>query len=561
MAIPRYKGIDSVPKITSWFLKHDQTLLNNFWESTEARNELNSRLVLLFQNSQQSEIKEQINILFHEYTFLYLPQIEEWQQKNLHLEEHDEYLNLLTLVLFQTAQLRISGWIYQQIFKEEFSPYGNPFQILGCFDGFIDYYLILGLSPVCTSEDIKKAYRTKAKTAHPDTGGDPEVFKQLKEAYDVLSNEQKKRIYDEKYELYRNKYNYDIKSSPSSEQIKDTSNIRKPTFVINFNWKAFAIVLASFLLLISVFTILNGTKNGGAIYEPFQTEKTIEENQFSEVEQEFNFEQGVEESSVLEQQDTDDSGTSTSKVGQNNVASNLKLEYLRILDNIEMGLADLDYLYENGGTLEMTEAESETFKRWDNALNEIYGVLKTQVSSNEFNQLREEQREWVSYRDNTAKSESQEFEGGTMEDLQYISTQARITKERCYQLVENYMPESTIETHIAKPISVFTLGSPKDEVIRVMGEPDEKKDLGKVSTWRYQDASIDFDENELVASWMLPKRLPKREIRGSRYGEKHARNIWCSTNPILKNLISKVLSMSGHRRCAKNGTRMCYGMP
>ncbi|RXJ02558.1 DUF1311 domain-containing protein [Anaerobacillus alkaliphilus] len=53
--------------------------------------------------------------------------------------------------------------------------------------------------------------------------------------------------------------------------------------------------------------------------------------------------------------------------------------------------------------------------------------------------LREEQRGWIKYRDEEAKKRSKVFEGGTMESLEYISTQARITKERCFELVEEYM--------------------------------------------------------------------------------------------------------------------------
>jgi uncharacterized protein YecT (DUF1311 family) len=120
-------------------------------------------------------------------------------------------------------------------------------------------------------------------------------------------------------------------------------------------------------------------------------------------------------------------------------ASNQQKEYLQKLKNIENWLVDLEYLYKNGITSEMTEAESETYKRWDDALNEIYGALKDQLSRDEMNKLREEQRQWIANRDNTAEAESLEFKGGTMESLQYISTQARLTKERCFKLVQDYM--------------------------------------------------------------------------------------------------------------------------
>lgn len=87
----------------------------------------------------------------------------------------------------------------------------------------------------------------------------------------------------------------------------------------------------------------------------------------------------------------------------------------------------------------MKQAEGEAWQLWDDALNEIYGVLKTQLSTSEMDALRTKQRAWITYRDNTAESESAEFKGGTMEGLVYVSTRASLTKERCYELVNIYM--------------------------------------------------------------------------------------------------------------------------
>jgi len=63
-----------------------------------------------------------------------------------------------------------------------------------------DYYEVLGLSRDCTINDIKQAYRRLARQYHPDVNnGDPEAeekFKEISEAYAVLSNEEKRRQYD-----------------------------------------------------------------------------------------------------------------------------------------------------------------------------------------------------------------------------------------------------------------------------------------------------------------------------------------------------------------------------
>ena len=62
-----------------------------------------------------------------------------------------------------------------------------------------DYYEVLGVSRTATFEEIKKAFRKKAKLVHPDTNQDPnasEEFKMLGEAYEVLSDNQKRQMYD-----------------------------------------------------------------------------------------------------------------------------------------------------------------------------------------------------------------------------------------------------------------------------------------------------------------------------------------------------------------------------
>ncbi|MGO4888810.1 lysozyme inhibitor LprI family protein [Anaerobacillus sp. MEB173] len=120
-------------------------------------------------------------------------------------------------------------------------------------------------------------------------------------------------------------------------------------------------------------------------------------------------------------------------------AASQKNKYLQKLAEIEKGLSDLDYLYKNGVTIELTEAESKRYERWDDALNEIYGVLKQQMPGSEFEKLRNEQRNWISYRDQKAEEDAAEFEGGTFARVQYLSTLATLTEKRCYELVEGYM--------------------------------------------------------------------------------------------------------------------------
>lgn len=64
-----------------------------------------------------------------------------------------------------------------------------------------DYYEVLGVSRGASAEDIKKAFRTMAKKYHPDANPNnkeaEEKFKEINEAYEVLSDSQKKAAYDQ----------------------------------------------------------------------------------------------------------------------------------------------------------------------------------------------------------------------------------------------------------------------------------------------------------------------------------------------------------------------------
>ena len=68
--------------------------------------------------------------------------------------------------------------------------------------GSKDYYAVLGVDKNASDDEIKKAYRKLAKKWHPDANPDnrkeaEEKFKEVGEAYDTLSNPQKRRMYDQ----------------------------------------------------------------------------------------------------------------------------------------------------------------------------------------------------------------------------------------------------------------------------------------------------------------------------------------------------------------------------
>lgn len=90
-----------------------------------------------------------------------------------------------------------------------FNPFGDDFGGFGGFgEGFgkpkpakdvntTRYYEVLGVDKKATQDEIRRAYRKLVKTKHPDKGGNQKEFQEIQLAYETLSDENKRKVYDE----------------------------------------------------------------------------------------------------------------------------------------------------------------------------------------------------------------------------------------------------------------------------------------------------------------------------------------------------------------------------
>ncbi len=115
----------------------------------------------------------------------------------------------------------------------------------------------------------------------------------------------------------------------------------------------------------------------------------------------------------------------------------LKEKYLAELDKLtreteETGDEDIPWI-------EVRKQAVEKYDLWDDKLNEIYGVLKQQLSSTEMEAVKQEERQWIKDRDAAVKQVEIEEGPGTLAPYAMTMTKLDMTRDRCYELVNLYL--------------------------------------------------------------------------------------------------------------------------
>jgi curved DNA-binding protein len=139
-----------------------------------------------------------------------------------------------------------------------------------------DYYSLLELTSPSSSEEIKKAYRKLAMKHHPDRGGDEEHFKKINQAYEFLSDPEKKSMIDAGHDPASSK-------NPTNSQDFhfDSGNFNDIFSHFGFNFhhqrqqvnKSF-----NFVVNVTLEDVLVGKEIGADITLPDNSNKTIKIN-------------------------------------------------------------------------------------------------------------------------------------------------------------------------------------------------------------------------------------------------------------------------------------------
>lgn len=105
--------------------------------------------------------------------------------------------------------------------------------------------------------------------------------------------------------------------------------------------------------------------------------------------------------------------------------------------SLEAKAADIKAALEQAQSqAEMNQKAYELYVLWDDALNDLWGKLQDSLPEDEFDQLLDEQIQWIEDKENAVEEAGKEVEGGSMYPLITNSKAAEITEERVYDFYE-----------------------------------------------------------------------------------------------------------------------------
>jgi uncharacterized protein YecT (DUF1311 family) len=123
--------------------------------------------------------------------------------------------------------------------------------------------------------------------------------------------------------------------------------------------------------------------------------------------------------------------------------SGRRTEFIEKLDNIQKELDSLPEkeASDKGVTNAMKSYYGISFEKYDKALNEIYALLQQELSPEIMKELKNKQIKWIKQKEELAHEARQQYVGTTFENVAYFISLYESTKEKCYELVNEYMTD------------------------------------------------------------------------------------------------------------------------
>ncbi|MFA9375836.1 MAG: lysozyme inhibitor LprI family protein [Lachnotalea sp.] len=180
--------------------------------------------------------------------------------------------------------------------------------------------------------------------------------------------------------------------------------------------------------------------NDGTVQEDSGQEAEVQTSEQAQESKSVTTGQITEDNENTETQDIQNAEITQAEQGSHKQKTD-KEQYLTRLDSIKNYYEDL---WNQSGSFDMAgmkELRNQEYTKWDDELNTIYQQIKKKFSEEDFITVRDEERQWITDRDEKSALAASNYTGGTMESLEYMSSMTNITRERTYELVEIYFEE------------------------------------------------------------------------------------------------------------------------
>jgi uncharacterized protein YecT (DUF1311 family) len=206
--------------------------------------------------------------------------------------------------------------------------------------------------------------------------------------------------------------------------------------------QAIFIISVLFIICAGLFGVLNRKhKSGGKLsYYKQIVENTSGSRETKQIKDK-SFGENTDEEAADGTQEVNEAFTSNGSSLEDEIEKTEKEQYRERLDSI---ITYYDELWADSASLAMTdmkELKNQEYTKWDDELNTIYQMIKKKLPEEEFIPIRDEERKWITIRDEKAAKAASKYAGGTMEGLEYMAVMTEITRERTYELVEIYFEE------------------------------------------------------------------------------------------------------------------------